>query len=111
MVSGSDSGKSLTELLIKVIELGCDGLEIEYKDGYEEITAMKGNIGFGIGEIKSSSREAADLRDELWSLRNRTKRIEVRGTLYKARVNAFDSFGETAYRIEIRQAGQQQIQK
>jgi hypothetical protein len=77
-------------------------LEVEYRGGYEEITAIKGNFGFGIGQIKSSSRKAAALRDELWSLRNRTKRIEVGGTVYKARVHAFESFGETAYRIEIR---------
>jgi len=91
----------------KVIELGCDGMEIEYRNGYEEITAMKGNLGFGIGEIKSSSRKSADLQDELWDLRNRTKRIEVRGTVYQAQVNTFESFGETAYRIKIRQAGSQ----
>jgi hypothetical protein len=102
MAAASGSGKGLDELLTRVIELGGDALEIEYKDGYEEITAMKGTFGFGIGEIKSGSREAAALRDELWSLRNRTKRIEVRGTVYKARVSTFDSFGETAYRIKIR---------
>ena len=101
MAAGSGSGKGLAEWLIKAIELGCDGLEIEHKDGYEEITAMKGNSGFGIGDIKSSSPEAAALRDELWSLRNRTKRIEVRGTVYRARVHAFESFGETAYRLDI----------
>lgn len=102
MAVGSGSGKSIAEWLIKAIELGCDGLEIQHKTGYEEITAMKGNFGFGIGEIKSSSPEAAALRDELWSLRNRTKRIELRGTVYKARVRTFESFGETACRIDIR---------
>jgi hypothetical protein len=102
MTAGSDSGMSLVELLTRVIELGGDGLEIKPKGGYEEITAMKGNFGFGIGEIKSGSKPAAALRDELWALRNRTKQIEVRGTVYKARVNTFDSFGETAYRIKIR---------
>jgi hypothetical protein len=102
MAAASRSGKSLAELLTSVIELGGDGLEIEYKNGYEEVTAIKGNLGFGIGEIKSRSQKAAALRNELWSLRNRTKRIEVRGTVYKARVTTFDSFGEIAYRIKIR---------
>jgi len=101
MAAGEDSGKNIAKWLIKVIELGCNGLEIEYRGGYEEITAMKGNFGFGIGEIKSNSREAAALREELWSLRNRTKRIEIRGTIYKARVRAFESFGEKAYHIDI----------
>jgi len=102
MAAASGSGKSLADWITRVIELGGDGLEIEYKGGYEEIPAMKGNLGFGIGEIKSDSREGAALRDELWSLRKRTTRIEVRGTVYKARVSTFDSFGETAYRIRIR---------
>jgi len=101
MALASDSGESLAELLTKVIELGADGLEVEYKDGYEEITAMKGNLGFGIGDIKSDSPEGIALRDELWSLRNRTKRIEVQGKVYKARVTTFNSFGETAYRVKI----------
>jgi hypothetical protein len=101
MVAAWDPEKRIAELLTKVIELGGDGLEIEYRNGNEEITAMKGSFGFGISEIKSSSRQAAALRDELWSLRNRTKRIEVRGKVYKARVNAVNSFGETAYRIKI----------
>lgn len=101
MAVGSRSGNSIAELITKAIELGGDGLEIEYRNGYGEITAMKGNFGFGIGEIKSSSPEGVALRDELWSLRNRTKRVEVRGAVYKARVSAFESFGETAYRIKI----------
>ncbi|MGA2263408.1 MAG: hypothetical protein ABSH28_18480 [Acidobacteriota bacterium] len=101
MAPASGSGKSLAELLTKVIELGGDGLEVEYKDGYEEITAMKANLGVGLGNIKSNSPEATTLRNELWSLRNRTKRIEVEGRIYKARVTTFDSFGETAYRMEI----------
>ena len=98
------SKKSLTELLTSVIELGCDRLEVERKGGYEQITAMKGNFGFGLREIKSDTQEATALRDELWSLRNRTNQIEVQGTEYRARVTVFDSFGEKAYRINIRRA-------
>jgi hypothetical protein len=65
MTVTSDSGKGIAKWLIKAIEPGYDGLEIQQKTGYEEITAMKGNYGFGIGKIKSSSPEAAALRDEL----------------------------------------------
>ena len=101
MATASSSGKSLGELLARVIELGCDGLEVEYKDRHEEITAMKANLGFGIGDIKSNSPEGIALLDELWSLRNRTKRIEVQGKVYTVRVTTFDSCGETAYRVRI----------
>jgi hypothetical protein len=101
MAPASGSGKSLAEWLTKVIELGGDGLEVQYKDGHEQITAVKSNLGFGIGDIKSDSPEATALRDELWSLRNRTKRMEVGGTVYKARVTTFNSFGETGFRVKI----------
>ncbi len=65
MAAAPGSGVSLVELLTRVIELGGDGSEVEYKDGYEEITAMKANLGFGLGDIKSDSPEASALRDEL----------------------------------------------
>jgi len=101
MATASGSGKSLAELLTKVIELRGDALEVDYRHGYEQITAMKANLGFGIGDIKSDSPEGLALRDELWSLRNRTKRIEFQGKVYIVRVTSFDSFGETAYRVTI----------
>ena len=90
MPAASDSGICLAELLTKVVELGGDGLEIEYKDGYDEITCKKASLGFGLGDIKSDSPEASALRNELWSLRNRGKRVEVHGRAYKVRVTTFD---------------------
>ncbi len=65
MATASGSGKSLGELLARVIELGCDGLEVEYKDRHEEITAMKANLGFGIGDIKSLNHKALKDRKEI----------------------------------------------
>jgi hypothetical protein len=61
MAAASGSGKSLADLLTRVIELGGDALEVEYKDGHEEITARKVNLGFGIGDIKSDSPECIAL--------------------------------------------------
>ena len=61
MATPYGSGKSFAELLTRVIELGGDGLEVQYKDGYEEITALKGNLGFGIGDVKSDSPEGIAL--------------------------------------------------
>ena len=101
MAAASGSGKSLAQWLSRVIELGGDGLEVQYKDGCEQITAMKANLGFGIGDIMSDSPQATALRDELWSLRNRTTRFEVGGTVYRARVTTFNSFGETGFRVKI----------
>jgi hypothetical protein len=43
-----------------VIELGCDGLEVKSKGGYEEITAMKGGFEFGIREIERQVTKVYD---------------------------------------------------
>ena len=70
----SNKTTPLFDLILKAIEMGASGLEIEYKDGYEEISAMSDNMGFGIGRLESSSEEATLLRDELYSIRKRGKK-------------------------------------
>lgn len=52
-------------------ELGADSLEVEYKDGQEEVFAVRGAFGFGIGRFRSGSSKAAQLRRELASLVSR----------------------------------------
>ncbi len=56
------------ELASEAIRLGADMLEVEYKDGYEEVFALKGSVGYGIARLPSSSGEAASLRDELYGI-------------------------------------------
>lgn len=59
--------KSIVErLTAEAVRLGVDKLEIEYKDGYEEVVAPVGSIGFGIARFRSSNREARSLPDELY---------------------------------------------
>ena len=100
----SESTDTLAELVSKAIGLGAEGLEIEYKDHHEEVTAMKGSMGIGIVALRSDSKEAIALRDELWKHRRKMKKLEVAGVNYKLKVSTFDSFGETAFRVEIRRA-------
>ena len=38
----------LEKFAAKAIRLGADQLEVEYKDGYEELSAIAGDFGFGI---------------------------------------------------------------
>ncbi len=101
-VANKELGDVLAEMVSRAIALGADAIEVEYKDRHEEITAMKGNVGVGIGDIPSDSAEAAALRDELWKLRRKVRRIQVSGVEYKLKVSVFDSFGETAFRLDIR---------
>ena len=97
--SGSDD--ILGQLVAKAVQLGADGLDIEYKDGQEEVCAMKGNTGFGIASIDSSSAKADSLENALSAIGRKGKEIEIAGTTYLLKVSTYDSFGETAYSVKI----------
>jgi len=94
----------LVALISKAIGLGADGIEVEYKDRHEEVAAVKGRLGVGIASLRSDSKEAIRLRDELRRLRKKTKKVEIEGVGYQLKVSAFDSFGEMAFHVEIRSA-------
>ena len=40
-------------IIRKAIAFGAEEIEIDYKDGYEEVLAMNNWVGAGIGKIKS----------------------------------------------------------
>jgi hypothetical protein len=103
---GPSPGKqeSIVErLAVEAIGLGADELEVEYKDGCEWAFAAKAGLGFGIASFRSSSPEAGALRDELHRLAKRKRRIVVvDGLRYELRGHSYDSFGEEAYRVDLR---------
>ena len=43
----------------KAIDQEAYAIEIEYKDGYEEISAINGSFGIGIANLDSDSEEAS----------------------------------------------------
>ena len=88
----------LADLVEKSILLGGDALEIEYKDGKEWVTALRGNVGIGIGSMTCD--EAKPLFDELKTLR-RKRVITIQGSDYRLRFREYESFGEWVYRIDI----------
>ncbi len=90
----------LAEYLQKVISIGGDELEIEYRDGKEWLTALKGPSGIGIGSLDSD--EAKPIFKELAEL-EKTKRITIGNQSYAFRFRQFESFGETVYRIQMKE--------
>ena len=95
--------KTMLELLAaKAIALGADQLEAEYKDRCEEVFAMKSGIGVGIASLRASSRQAAALRRELYALAKKKRRVIIDNSTYEMRARIFDSFGEDAFRVELR---------
>jgi hypothetical protein len=90
------------DLAAEAIRLGADFLDVEYKDGYEEVFAAQGGVGHGIARFRSSSPEAVTLRQELHSLAKRKRRIAVDGSQYELRCKVYESFGEDAFRVRLR---------
>ncbi|HMD95978.1 MAG TPA: hypothetical protein VKM93_01420 [Terriglobia bacterium] len=99
-----DEKSALRELVLEAVRVGADFIEMEYKDGYEEICFMKGGPEFGSGSgslLKSSSERAKALRKELWALKRKKARVTVGGVQYRLSVSTYDSFGETAFRARL----------
>jgi len=89
-------------LATQAIGLGADVLQVEYKDGHEQVFAAKGGVGAGIASFRSSSPEAVGLREELHGITKKKRRIAVGGSQYELRSRVYDSFGEDAFRVELR---------
>ena len=89
-------------LAAEAIRLGADFLDVEYKDGYEEVFAAQGGVGHGIARFPSSSPEAVTLREELHRIAKQTRRIAVGGSQYELRGSVYDSFGEDAFQVRLR---------
>ena len=92
----------LTELLEKVLQAGGDELEIEYKAGKEWFTAFNGPVGFGIGSL--DSEHAKWVFKEMAELKKR-KQVRIGSRTYVLRFREFGSFGETVYRIQMKEIG------
>jgi hypothetical protein len=93
---------TLEQLVAEAIRRGADALEVEYKDQHEEVAAMRGQFEVGIASIPSSSPEAVELRRELYGIAKKRRRLMVGELAYELRVRAYDSFGEDAFRVQLR---------
>src|SRR5579864_4007275 len=92
---------TLDGLASEAIRQGADSIEIEYKDGYEEVYFMKEGAGVGM-TLPSSSPEVRSLLKELHGISKRGRRVTVDGCVYDLRVRIWDSFGEDAFRVSFR---------
>jgi len=92
------------ELISQAALAGADAIEIEYKDGFEEVVAMRGSIEFGIAAIRHTSAKAQVLLRSLYEMANRRTSITVDETDYDVCVALYKSFGEDAFRVEFKRA-------
>jgi hypothetical protein len=92
---------TLDRLASEAIRQGASPIEIEHKDGYEEVYFMKGGAGSGI-TLPSPSPEVRSLLRELHGIAKRGHRVGVDGFEYDLRVRIWDSLGEDAFRVSLR---------
>lgn len=97
-----ESHDVLGELVAKAVAYGADRLEIEYKDGNEQVCAMKGSFGVGIASFPSLSDEARCLLEHLHAIRRKGRRITTDAGDFLLKASTYDSFGETVYRVQMR---------
>ncbi len=92
----------LESLATEALRLGFDTLEVEYKDGFEEVCGLKQGVGFGIARFRSSSPEGTALRRELYGTLKKPQRVVLDDAEFSLRSQVWDSFGEDAFRVTLR---------
>ena len=90
----------LEVLIRKAIDINAEMITIEYRDGFEEITAYSGNLGVTIDTIKSNSKESESLFEEITKIK-RKKRIKIGQHKVLLKISSYDNFGEAAYEVRI----------
>jgi hypothetical protein len=91
----------LRELTLEAVRVGADTIEVEFNYGHEEVVFLKNGAGSGT-TFDSSSDQAKSLLKELYNLRRKKPRIAVDDAKYRLQIGIYDSFGEDAFRIELR---------
>ncbi len=91
---------NLKGIIKKAIESNAEMLTIEYRDGFEEITAYSGGIGITIDTIKSNSKESESLFEEIRKIKMKN-RIKIGNYEVLLKISSYDNFGEIAYEIRI----------
>jgi hypothetical protein len=97
-----DKGSVLQGIALEAVRHGADTIEVEYKDGNEQVFAVRGGVGYGIARLDSSSDQAASLREELYSLMGKRRRVTIGDVEYELRVRVYECFGEDAFQVELR---------
>lgn len=94
----------LEELCGRALKLGAESIEVEYDHGFEQVVAFRGFSGIGIARYASTSADANELRQSLSAAVKKPVRTTFDGRAYVLTVRVFDSFGEEAFRVDIKPA-------
>jgi len=89
-------------LASEAIRLGAKAWKSSTRTDTREVFALTGRIGYGIARLRSTSPEAASLRGELHGIARQSRRFAIGDGNYELRCRVSESFGEDAFRVEIR---------
>ena len=64
----------LEDLCAHALSCGAQSIDVEHKDGREWVIARKGETSFGTANFASSSRDAKELRENLYAARKKSVR-------------------------------------
>lgn len=90
------------ELITDAVGLGADTIQVEYRDGNEEVSVLKGGVGVEIARFPSMGKRSVALRKELDQLRKKKTTVTVNGAEYEIRARAYELFAEQAYEVRLR---------
>ena len=91
----------LAQWIALAVSYGATCLEVEYKDGYEEVCAMKNHIGIGIARLPSDSEEAVGVRKLFSALGRKGTSIPVNSVPCRVRTETYNSFCGKAWRVRF----------
>jgi hypothetical protein len=78
---------------------GAESLAVEYDDGELVVYACVGNTAISIASFKRSSKDARELRGNLYDAAKKPANAMVRGRPVKLQVERSESFGEDVFKV------------
>jgi len=100
----SEPKATLLDLVATAIEAGASEMEVEYKDGREQVFAVCSGIGVGIASLASGSEEARSLREDLYAIAKKRGVVHISGRAYVLRVQTVENFGEDTFHVTIKRS-------
>ena len=83
------------------MSFGAQGFETERKDGSQRAFAQIDDARTRIANFKDSSRDAKELRANLYAATKKPVRTVIGGKVYILQVRVLESFGEDAFEVTI----------
>jgi LexA DNA binding domain len=91
----------LEDLCTHALACGAQSIEVKHKDGSEWVYIRKGNTAHRVANFARSSREAKELRENLYAAAKKPIRTAIGGKVWILKLGVYDNFGEDAFRVSI----------